>query len=109
MKWSLFCFYNRSNFLDKTLAQVDVEELKQEDIEIYEYDIYGEIRELVIGARERANLTQKELALKSGLTQANISNIEKGVTRPTIDSLKKIADATGNRLVIQFGDREGMI
>lgn len=93
------------NFLDKTLTQIDIEELKQEDTEVYEYDIYGEIRELVVSARERADLTQKELALKSGLTQANISNIEKGVTRPTIDSLKKIADATGNRLVIQFGDR----
>ena len=39
----------------------------------------------------------------------DISNIEKGTTRPTIDSLKKIADATGRRLIIQFGDREVML
>lgn len=97
------------NFLDKMLIQVDVEELKQEDVVIYEYDIYKEIQELVIGAREKADFTQKELALRCGLTQANISNIEKGVTRPTIDSLKKIADATGSRLVIQFVDREEMM
>ena len=96
------------SFLDKTLIQIDVEAIKEEDIEIYEYDIYREIRELVIGARDRAGLTQKELAARSGLTQSNISNIEKGTTHPTIDSLKKIADATGKRLVIQFGDREVM-
>ena len=97
------------SFLDKTLTQIDVETLKEESYKGYEYDIYKEIRELVITARERAGLTQKELAAKSGLTQSNISNIEKGVTHPTIDSLKKIADATGRRLVIQFGDREEML
>lgn len=97
------------SFLDKTLTQIDVEAIKEEDNEVYEYDIYREIRELVIAARDRAGLTQKELAAKSGLTQSNISNIEKGSTRPTIDSLKKIADATGKRLVIQFGDREVML
>lgn len=94
------------NFLDKNLRQMDMNTMKDENNEIYEYDIYKEIRMLVITARDRAGLTQKELAAKSGLTQSNISNIEKGVTRPTIDSLKKIADATGKRLIIQFGDRE---
>lgn len=96
------------SFLDKTLTQIDVNTMKDEKREVYEYDIYKEIREIVITARDKAGLTQKELAIKSGLTQSNISNIEKGVTRPTIDSLKKIADATGKRLVIQFGDREVM-
>ena len=97
------------SFLDNTLTKIDIEAIKEEDSEVYEYDIYREIRELVITARDRAGLTQKELAAKSGLTQANISNIEKGTTRPTIDSLKKIADATGRRLVIRFEDREVML
>lgn len=96
------------SFLDKSLNQIDVNTMKMEDREAYEYDIYKEIRELVISTRNRAGLTQKELAAKSGLTQSNISNIEKGVTRPTIDSLKKIADATGKRLIVRFGDREVM-
>lgn len=97
------------SFLDKSLTQIDIESIKEQETEHYEYDIYSEIRELVIKSRDRAGLTQKELATRSGLTQSNISNIEKGVTRPTIDSLKKIADATGNRLIIQFGNREGML
>ena len=40
------------------------------------------------------------------LTQANISNIEKGMSKPTIDSLKRIADALGKRLRIEFEDQE---
>ncbi len=94
------------NFLDKSLTQIDVQAIKEEEIEVYEYDVYKEVRELIIRTREKSGLTQKELAKKCGLTQANISNIEKGVTRPTIDSLKKIADAMGRRLVVEFGDRE---
>lgn len=32
-------------------TQIDVEAIKEEDNEVYEYDIYKEIRELVIAAR----------------------------------------------------------
>lgn len=97
------------NFLDKTLTQIDMRFDKEDSGKIYEYDIYREIRELVLKSRDELGLTQKQLAEKSGLTQANISNIEKGTTRPTIDSLKKIADAMGKRLVIEFSDKEEMI
>lgn len=31
------------SFLDKTLTQIDVEDIKEEDTEIYEYNIYREI------------------------------------------------------------------
>ncbi len=96
------------SFLDKALPLVDVESIKETSVEVYDYDIFREVRALVIAERDRTGLTQKELAERSGLTQANISNIEKGITHPTIYSLKKIADATGRRLVVQFADREVM-
>jgi len=96
------------SFLDKNLSQIDINTLKGEDSRLSEYDIYKEVRELVVNARSQAGLTQKELALRCGLTQSNISNIEKGITRPTIDSLKKIADATGKRLIVQFIEKEGL-
>ena len=51
-------------------------------------------------------LTQKQLAQISGLTQSYISNIEKGNKHPTIDSLKKIADTIGKKLIIDFQDSE---
>lgn len=96
-------------FLDQSLTQINVQAIREENSEVYEYDIYKEIRELVINARDNAGFTQKQLAQKSGLTQSNISNIEKGVSCPTIESLKKIADATGKRLMIKFGDKEDMM
>ena len=30
-------------FLDQTLAQINVESIKEEDTEVYEYDIYKEV------------------------------------------------------------------
>jgi ribosome-binding protein aMBF1 (putative translation factor) len=97
------------NFLDETLSQINVDRLEKDAEEVYEYDIHREIQELVINTRADAGLTQKELADKSGLTQSNISNIEKGITCPTLDSLKKIADAMDKRLVVQFEDREELV
>lgn len=67
-----------------------------------DYDVFGEISEQIIRAREEAQLTQKDLARLSGVTQSNISNIECGNNRPTISTLKKIADALGKRLVVDF-------
>lgn len=93
------------NFLDENLAQIDIQFSEDDNNEIYEYDVYKEIRELVINLRDELGITQKQLAKMSGLTQANISNIEKGISRPTIDSLKRIADAVGKRLVVEFGER----
>ena len=70
------------------------------------YDIYQEIREAIVSLRREQHMTQKELAVKTGLTQANLSNLEKGISKPTIDSLRKIADATGTRLVVNFVGQE---
>lgn len=94
------------SFLDETLSKVEVLPGASEVGDFVTYDIYSEISEMVIKLRDEVGMTQKQLAKKAGLTQANISNIEKGVSRPTVETLKKIADATGKRLVIEFGDQE---
>lgn len=93
------------SFLDDALSSIKMIQTVEE--KIYEdYDIYEEISTQISLIRGTAQITQKELAAKCGLTQANISNIENGVSKPTIDSLKKIADALGKRLRIEFEDRE---
>ena len=65
-----------------------------------------EVKDKVSEAREKAGLTQKELAAITGLTQSNISNIEKGNNIPTLVTLNKIANATGKKLIIDFVDEE---
>lgn len=97
------------SFLDRRLSKVDISQFGKDTETFQDYDIYKEIQVQVSKARKDAGLTQRQLSNKSGLSQANISNIENGTTHPTIDTLKKIADATGKRLHIEFTDREGLI
>lgn len=56
----------------------------------------------IIAARLESNMTQKELAEKTGIRQSNISRIESGVSSPTIDTLSRIAAGLGKKLVIEF-------
>ena len=61
----------------------------------------------VIDARNRAGLTQQELARKMGTTQPVIARLESGGTRPSMRTLERLAKATGSRLLISFQPREG--
>lgn len=45
--------------------------------------------------RESKNLTQRDLEKISGITHQQISNIETGVSHPTIPTLLTISDALG--------------
>ena len=47
-------------------------------------------------ARGLAGLTQDQLAARSGVAQATISSLERGVrSNPTIDTVKRLAEALG--------------
>lgn len=52
-----------------------------------EYDI---IRAM-IDARLSQNITQKELAARTGITQADISRIENGTRNPSLSMMKRLA------------------
>ena len=93
-------------FLDENLSSIRINEDDAGTDTHEDYDIFKEIRDMIIALRHESHLTQKELAAKCGITQANISNLEKGTSKPTIESLKKIADAFGMRLVVEFVGRE---
>ena len=55
---------------------------------------YEEIR-AVIAVRLACNMTQKELAERTGIRQSNISRIESRASSPTIDTLARIAAGLG--------------
>ena len=55
---------------------------------------YGLARQ-VAELRQKHSLTQTELAEKVGVTQAQISRIERGAISPTSATLAKIAEALG--------------
>ena len=56
----------------------------------------------VIDARNRAGLTQQELARRMGTTQPVVARLESGRSRPSMRTLEKLARATGSRLTIHF-------
>jgi predicted transcriptional regulator len=56
----------------------------------------------ITAARMEQNLTQKELAERTGIRQSNISRIENGNCSPTIATLQQIADGVGKTLHIEF-------
>ena len=89
--------------LDQALEKVNLTPV-DDTPEMEEYDIDAEVRDLVISARSAANLTQKQLAQRSGVSQANISKIENGNYQPSLSTLKRIAGALGKRLVVRFED-----
>ena len=53
-------------------------------------------------AREEQGLTQKELADKAGMTQADLSRLETMSANPTLRTLKKLAAGMGKTLHIVF-------
>ena len=56
----------------------------------------------MIDARIEHNLTQKDLAARTGIDQADISKLENGTRNPSLKLLKKLASGLGMRLKIEF-------
>lgn len=61
-----------------------------------------EVVRAMIKARTAQNLTQKDLAEKTGINQANISKLENGNMNPSLKLLKRIADGLRMNLRIEF-------
>ena len=56
----------------------------------------------VIAARIENNITQEELAQRTGIRHSNISRIESGAVSPTIETLARLASGLGKTLKIEF-------
>jgi ribosome-binding protein aMBF1 (putative translation factor) len=54
-------------------------------------------REL-LGRRQALGLTQRELSVRSGVQQSEISRIEQGEANPTFETIRVIAQALGAEL-----------
>ena len=61
-----------------------------------------ELIRTIIKARVDKNITQKELSVKTGINQADISKFETGVRKPSLKILEKIANALDMVLKIKF-------
>lgn len=52
--------------------------------------------------REELNITQQELADRTGINRSDISKIEHGNANPSLKTMKRLAGAMGKRVCISF-------
>ncbi|MGM4982565.1 helix-turn-helix domain-containing protein [Rhizobium sp. 11_C7_N12_5] len=65
-------------------------------------DAEFQLVEALIGARTKANLSQAELARRIGTTQSAIARLEGGGVSPSLNTLRRYAEATGSKLEINL-------
>ena len=80
------------------------EQLKNPDVKKEWDDLQPEMDVIraIVEARTSQNLTQKELAERTGINQADISKLENGTRNPSVNLLKRLADGMGMMLKIEF-------
>jgi len=84
---------------DFLAEQLQDEEFKKEYDNLQpEFDVIRAI----VDARVSQNITQKQLAERSGINQADISKLENGTRNPSIKLLKRLADGMDMALKIEF-------
>ena len=89
----------RTNYEKFFCEQMKNPEVKKEyDALEAEYAIIQSI----IDARKIAGITQKELAERTGINQADISKLENGNGNPSLRTLQRLAAGLGKMLKIEF-------
>ena len=53
-------------------------------------------------ARKNAGLSQAELGWRAGVAQANVSQIERGLANPTLETMSALAQAAGLSLILKI-------
>lgn len=96
--------YMPYNYVMKTFNDILEKQLKDEEFRKEYEAIQSEmdIIKALVDARNSLNLTQKELAERTGINQADISKIENGTRNPSLNLLKRLADGMGMVLKIEF-------
>lgn len=88
----------------KTLKEYKAEQMRDTEFVKENESIQPEtdVIRAIVEARTSQNLTQKELAERTGINQADISKLENGTRNPSVNLLKRLADGMGMVLKIEF-------
>jgi len=98
----------RMTMMAKRTSWKDIKEqrpLTEEGRAAYEDEArISAFRAMVHRLRTDAGLTQAELAERMSTTQSAIARMEGGGSRPTLETLERLAKAVGAELVVGVGD-----
>ena len=88
----------------KTLEDYKNEQMRNPEFakEYAEIQPEMDVIRAIVNARLSQHLTQKELAERTGIDQADISKLENGTRNPSINLLKRLAEGMGMALRIEF-------
>lgn len=84
---------------------LDAEEIWEQGLEtgrVQAVDVKMQLAENLIAARGRQGITQKQLALNTGIDQGDISKIENGAANPSVSTLQRLARGMGMALRVEF-------
>jgi len=87
---------NFREYLEKQLK--DSEFKKEWDVLEPEFNVI----QAMVDARKQRNMTQKELAERTGIDQSDISKIETGNANPSLATLKRLAEGLDMILKLEF-------
>ena len=88
----------------KTLKEYKDEQMQDAEF-VKEYEAIQpelDVIRAIVDARTSQNMTQKELAERTGINQADISKLENGTRNPSVNLLKRLAEGLGMDLKIEF-------
>lgn len=88
----------------KTLAELKKQWLKDSKVK-KDYDameVEFQIAALLIEARTKAHLTQRELAERMNSTQAHVARLESGNYIPSLTSILRYSQAVGRKIKIEI-------
>ena len=94
----------------KTLNKYKEEQMKNAEF-AKEYEAIQpemDVIRAIVDARTSQNITQKELAERTGINQADISKLENGTRNPSVNLLKRLAEGMGMVLKIEFVPKQNM-
>ncbi len=88
----------------KTLKELKAEQMKNPEFAKAYEEIQPEMDVIraIIDARTFRNMTQKELSLRSGIAQTEISRLERGTRNPSIKLLQRLAEGMDMVLQVTF-------
>ncbi len=94
----------------RTLDDMFAEQMKDEEFR-KEYEAIQpemDVIKAIVDARISQNLTQKELAERTGINQADISKLENGTRNPSIRLLQRLADGMDMVLNVTFTPKKSL-
>lgn len=88
----------------RTLKELKAEQMNNPEFAKAYEEIQPEMNVVraIIDARTFRNMTQKELSLRSGIAQTEISRLERGTRNPSIKLLQRLAEGMDMVLQVTF-------